>query len=290
MTDVNQGAVVVTGVSSGIGRAVADVLIDRGYRVFGSVRTAADGERVARDIGGDRFSPLLFDVTDPSAIGEAARAVAAALGGGTLAGLVNSAGIAVSGPLLHQSAAEFARHLEINVTGPFNVTQAFAPLLGADRARRGKPGRIVIVSSISGGLATPFLGAYAASKHAVEGYADSLRRELMLYGIDVVIVAPGAVRTPIWDKAEREAAGQYADTPYAGALAAMRGYMVANGRNGLEPEQVGRVVADALFARSPMAYQPVLKGRFANWTLPRSMPRRVLDRVLARRMGLARQD
>lgn len=288
MTQANKGAVVVTGVSSGIGRAVADVLINRGYRVFGSVRTAADGERVERDIGSDRFSPLLFDVTDPSAIAAAADAVAATLSGGTLAGLVNSAGIAVSGPLLHQSAADFARHLEINVTGPFNVTQAFAPLLGADRTLTGEPGRIVIVSSISGGLATPFLGAYAASKHAVEGYADALRRELMIHGIDVVIVAPGAVRTPIWDKAEREDAGRYAHTPYAEALRAMRGYMVANGRKGLEPEQVGRVVADALFARSPSAYQPVLKGRLANWTLPRSMPRRVLDRVLARRMGLGR--
>lgn len=288
MTDQEKGAVVVTGVSSGIGRAVADVLIARGYRVFGSVRTVADGERVARDIGGDRFNPLLFDVTDPSAIGEAAHSVAATLGGGMLAGLVNSAGIAVSGPLLHQSADEFARHLEINVTGPFNVTQAFAPLLGADRARQGEPGRIVVVSSISGGLATPFLGAYAASKHAVEGYADSLRRELMLHGIDVVIVAPGAVRTPIWDKAEREDAGRYAHTPYAEALAGMRSYMVANGRNGLDPEQVGRVVADALFARNPLAHQPVLKGRFANWTLPRSMPRRVLDRILVRQMGLGR--
>ena len=289
MTDADKSAVVVTGVSSGIGRAVADVLIARGCRVFGSVRTAADGERVERDIASDRFSPLLFDVTDQPAIAAAANAVSATLGGRTLAGLVNSAGIAVSGPLLHQSAAEFARHLEINVTGPFNVTQAFAPLLGADRTRDGKPGRIVIVSSISGGLATPFLGAYAASKHAVEGYADALRRELMLYGIDVVIVAPGAVRTPIWDKAEREESGQYDKTPYAGSLAAMRSYMVTNGRKGLEPERVGRVVADALFARSPLAYQPVLKGRFANWTLPRSMPRRVLDRILSRRMGLGRQ-
>ena len=289
MTDRTKGAVVVTGVSSGIGRAVADVLIARGYRVFGSVRTAADGERVAKDLRTDLFSPLLFDITDAPAIGEAAQKVAATLSGGTLAGLVNSAGIAVSGPLLHQSADEFARHLEVNVTGPFNVTQAFAPLLGADRTRQGAPGRIVVVSSISGGLATPFLGAYAASKHALEGYADALRRELMMYGIDVVIVAPGAVRTPIWDKAEREDAGQYAHTPYAEALSAMRRYMVANGRKGLEPEQVGQVVADALFARDPLAHQPVLKGRFANWTLPRSLPRRVLDRVLARRMGLKRQ-
>ena len=279
-------AVVVTGVSSGIGRAVADTLTERGYHVFGSVRTRVDADRVADELGAARFTPLLFDVTDVAAIAEAAERVATMLGGGMLAGLVNSAGIAAAGPLLHQDPAEFARHFEINVTGPFLVTQAFAPLLGADRTRDGAPGRIVIVSSISGGLATPFLGAYAASKHAVEAYADTLRRELMPFGIDVVIIAPGAVRTPIWDKAETQDANAYAETIYAAAIAGMRQYMVANGRKGLPPAHVGRLVADALSARSPRAHQPVLKGRFVNWTVPRAMPRRMLDRVLARRMGL----
>lgn len=281
-----RGAVVVTGVSSGIGRAVADELAARGHHVFGSVRTRADADRVAGEIGRARFTPLLFDVADATAIREAAGLVAVRLEGDTLAGLVNSAGIATAGPLLHQSAAEFARHFEINVTGPFLVTQAFAPLLGADRTRAGKPGRIIIVSSISGGLATPFLGAYAASKHALEGYADALRRELVPFGIDVVIIAPGAVRTPIWDKAEQDDTGAYADTVYASALGRMQRYMVANGRKGLPPEHVGRIVADALSARMPKAHQPVLKGRFGNWTVPRAMPRRMLDRILARKMGL----
>ncbi len=279
-------AVVVTGVSSGIGRAIADTLVERGYHVFGSVRTRRDADRLAGEIGRACFTPLLFDVTDAAAIADAAAFVAAALGGGTLAGLVNSAGIADAGPLLYQTAAEFARHFEINVTGPFLVTQAFAPLLGVDPARSGRPGRIVIVSSISGTLATPFLGAYAASKHALEGYADALRRELMPFGIDVVIVAPGAVSTPIWDKAEKSDTAAYAGTRYAAALAGMRQYMVANGRRGLPPEHVGRVVADALAARAPKAHQPVLKGRFANWSMPRVMPRRMLDRILARKMGL----
>ena len=279
------GTVVVTGVSSGIGRATAEVLLERGYRVFGSVRTNDDADRLGGELG-DGFMPLVFDVTDAPAIAKAASVVAEDLGDARLFGLVNSAGLAVAGPLLYQSEAEFARHLDVNVTGPFRVTQAFAPLLGADRARRGAPGRIVVISSISGQLATPFLGAYAASKHAVEGYADSLRRELIVFGIDVVIVAPGAVSTPIWDKADREDAGAYAPTPYASAFAQVRAYMIANGRKGLAPEAIAGVVANALVAKRPKAYQPVLRGRFANWTVPRSMPRRVLDRVMASKTGL----
>lgn len=279
-------AVVVTGVSSGIGRATAEVLIARGYHVFGSVRSVEDGQRTRAETSGDRFTPLVFDVTDDDAIAAASDLVAARLGAGRLAGLVNSAGIAVAGPLLHQSTAEFAKHFAVNVVGPFRVTRAMAPLLGADRKRTGAPGRVVMVSSISGGLATPFLGAYASSKHALEAYADSLRRELMLLGIDVIIVGPGAVQTPIWDKAEQTGQNGYAGTPYAEAFAGFRRYMVAHGRKGLPPAAVGHVIADAIEAKRPHARYAVLKDRLAGWTVPRSLPRRVLDRVLAKRMGL----
>lgn len=282
----NRDVVVVTGVSSGIGRATVDTLLSQGRQVFGSVRSQADADRLTADLGAAGFTPLLFDVTDEIAIAAAVQTVDAALQGGTLAGLVNSAGIALSGPLLHQSPADFAKQIAVNVTGPFLVTRAFAPLLGTDRSRTGAAGRIVIVSSISGRLATPFLGAYAASKHAVEGYAETLRRELMMFGIDVIVVAPGAVQTPIWDKAEQQDVGPYQGTRYAQAFDRFQRYMVSNGRRGLVPEQVGRVIAAALVDPRPRAHQPVVKGRFTNWTLPRAMPRRVLDRVLARRLGL----
>ena len=279
------GTVVVTGVSSGIGRATVEMLLARGYTVFGSVRALAYADRLRSELG-EGFVPLVFDVADRDAIEKAAATVAAELGNATLTGLVNSAGLAVAGPLLYQSEAEFARHLDVNVTGPFRVTQAFAPLLGTDRGRDGSPGRIVIVSSISGRLATPFLGAYTASKHAVEGFADTLRRELMLFGIDVAIVAPGAVSTPIWDKADKEDRGTYAATPYAAAFDRVRDYMVGNGRKGLPPQAIADVIADTLVARRPKAYRAVLRGRLQNWLVPRSMPRRMLDRVVASQTGL----
>ena len=279
-------AVVVTGVSSGIGRGIADVLAARGYHVFGSVRSEADSARVSAAMAPGTFTPLLFDVTDEEAVAAAFRVVDAALDGRTLTGLVNSAGIALAGPLLHQDTEDFAKHFAINVTGPFIVTKAFAPLLGSDRARVGPPGRIVLVSSISGRLATPFLGGYAASKHAIEGFADTLRRELMLFGIDVVVIAPGAVATPIWDKAQVAGVPTYADTPYAAAVARFRNYMIANGRKGLPPEHIGAGVANALTIKNPAAHQAVLKGKFGGWTVPTLLPKRTLDRILARSLGL----
>lgn len=284
----DRGAVVVTGVSSGIGAATAEVLLARGYTVFGSVRSSAHADRLV-EAGNGRFVPLSFDVTDERAIADAARCVSERIGERTLTGLVNSAGIAVAGPLLHQTSQEFRRHFDVNVTGPFQVTRAFASLLGAEPGRSGKPGRIVIVSSISGGLATPFLGAYAASKHALEGYADALRRELMIFGIDVVIVGPGAVSTPIWDKAESQGNQAYAETPFGAAFAGLQRYMIDNGRKGLPAETIGALIADAIAADRPRARYTIMRNRFAGWTIPRLLPRRMLDRMLAKRMGLARR-
>ncbi|MEL7044109.1 MAG: SDR family NAD(P)-dependent oxidoreductase, partial [Pseudomonadota bacterium] len=180
-------SVVVTGVSTGIGYAATEVLLARGFRVFGSVRNRADAERLQASFG-DHFDPLIFDVTDADAIGEAAACVRGALRGETLGGLVNNAGIAVSGPLTEVPAQDFRRQLEVNLVGPFLVTQAFAPLLGADSSLRGAPGRIINISSVAGLRAMPFLGPYAASKFGLEGYSEALRREMLLFGIDVVVI------------------------------------------------------------------------------------------------------
>jgi NAD(P)-dependent dehydrogenase (short-subunit alcohol dehydrogenase family) len=191
--------VVITGASTGIGHATAKLLLDKGFKVFGSVRKQADAERLRGEFGAS-FAPLLFDVTDEAAVLAASREVRAALNGETLAGLVNNAGIAVPGPVLELSADEFRRQMDVNVIGPIIATQAFGPLLGADAALKGPKGRIVMISSVAGKNGNPLTPAYAASKHAIEGLSESLRRELMLFGIDVIIIAPGPVKTPIWSK------------------------------------------------------------------------------------------
>lgn len=283
-------AVVVTGVSTGIGWGAAKVLIEKGFHVFGSVRKAADAERLSQ-AWGDHFTPLLFDVTDEAAVGAAASLVRTKLGGQPLRGLVNNAGIATAGPLMHQPVSEFRQQLEVNLVGPLIVTQAFLPLLGADRALPGTPGRIVNVSSAGGKNGGPFLGAYAASKFGLEGFSESLRRELMLYGIDVIIVGPGSVATPIWDKAEQIDISPYLQTDYADAVQRLRNYMVTEGRKGHPPERIGTVIWQALtVAKPPVRYgYSVVPRPLTSWLLPQLLPKRLLDRIIAGNLGFPRR-
>jgi hypothetical protein len=279
-------SVVVTGSSTGIGWAVTKVLITKGFRVFGSVRKSADGERLKKEFG-PNFEPLYFDVTDATAVAKGADQVAAALGGEMLFGLVNNAGIAVAGPLLYVKIDEFRHQIEVNLTAQLIVTQAFAPLLGADRSRHGEPGRIVMISSVGGRNASPFVGPYNASKFGLEGMSESLRRELMLFGIDVIIVAPGSVATPIWDKAEKLDLAQYDNTPYMKPLATVRDFMLGLGRKGFPPEKLGEAVYVALTAAKPKTRYQVSPQPFLDF-LQVALPKRLVDRVVARQVGLRR--
>ena len=278
-------AAVVTGVSSGIGSAIAERLAAAGYHVFGSVRRAVDAERLSALLG-DKFTPLILDICNEAQVQAAAETVRAALHGQRLAALVNNAGVALAGPLLHQPVAEFRQQLEINVTGQLIVTQAFAPLLGADPALSGAPGRIVMMSSDSGLHGSPFVGAYCASKHAVEGMAESLRRELMLYGIDVITIGPGFVATPIWEKAEQADVSAYEHTDFAPAMLKFQEYMLENGRKGYPPEQIAEAVLTALSSGRPARRYAVVKGWLVNHAIPAILPRRMIDRVIASQLGL----
>lgn len=277
-------SVVVTGASTGIGWGVTKVLIGKGFRVFGSVRKDADADRLKKEFG-TAFTPLRFDVTDAKAVTAGADIVSAALGGETLAGLVNNAGIAMPGPLLYLSMDEFRNQLEVNVTGQLIVTQAFAPLLGAGSGRTGAPGRIVMISSVGGKNATPFVGAYNASKFALEGLSESLRREFLLFGIDVIVVAPGPIATPIWDKAEALDVSRYANTPFIKGLGIMRDYMLANGRKGYKPERVGEAVWKALTLEKPKTRYTVTPEKLQNFLI-NNLPKRMVDRLIAGRLGL----
>ena len=279
--------VVVTGASTGIGLATARVLVSRGVHVFGSVRRESDGDRLRAELG-PSFTPLLFDVTDAAAIRAAVPVVADALAGRMLWGLVNNAGIAVGGPLIYQPLDEIRRHLEVNVLGAIAAVQAFAPLLGTDRARTGKPGRIVNISSVAGRISAPFLGAYAASKRALEGMSHSLRRELMVFGIDVIIINPGSVVTPIWDKAEVADGSRYANTEYAPLLSRFLSAALRGGRSGLPPEAVAEAVWTALSVERPRTFYPVVPRRLLNWTIPLALPGRLIDRLIAKRLGIRR--
>src|SRR5260370_3590343 len=278
-------SVVVTGASTGIGSACVKVLVASGFHVFGSVRKQGDAERLSKEFGAS-FTPLVFDVTDEAAVAAGAKKVETALEGATLFGLVNNAGIAVPGPLLYLKVEDFRHQLAVNLTGQLIVTQAFARLLGADRERKGAPGRIVMISSVGGKNALPFVGPYAASKFALEGLSESLRRELIVFGIDVVVVAPGAVATPIWDKSDVDVT-RYANTPYAAALDKMKNYMISLGRNGLPPERIGEAVKTALTTAQPKTRYTVAPNPGQQLMTP-VLPQPPLAHLIAPRPGLAR--
>lgn len=277
-------SVVVTGVSTGIGWAITKVLLQRGFRVFGSVRKAQDAERLSKEFG-ENFVPLLFDVTDEPAVQAAAQQVREHLNGETLFGLVNNAGIAVPAPLMHQSTNDFRYQIEVNLISVLIVTKAFLPLLGADRSRRGKPGRIINMSSVSGKFGFPFIGAYVASKHGLEGFSDSLRRELMLYGIDVIVIGPGAIATPIWDKADQVDLSMYADTEYVESARRVQAFMIQNGKNGLPPEKVGEITWHALTTPKPRVRYTIAPGNPISRYIQMLLPKRLIDRWVAKNLG-----
>jgi NAD(P)-dependent dehydrogenase (short-subunit alcohol dehydrogenase family) len=239
-------AVLITGASTGIGEACALRLDKKGIRVFAGVRNESDGGSL-KGRSSDRLTPVLLDVTDPEAIASARGTIKKAVGEDGLSGLVNNAGIFYGGPLEFAPVDELRKLFEVNFLGAIAVTQAFLPLLRASR------GRIVNMSSVSGLLAFPFLGPYAASKFALEAISDSWRVELRPWGISVAVVEPGVVDTPIYDKVlatlrrAREAYPPEARELYGPVF----GLSEKRERRGIRAERVARAVEHGLFARRP---------------------------------------
>lgn len=269
-------SIVVTGVSSGIGYGTADELCRRGFRVFGSVRTEEDAARLQHTFG-NNFTPLVFDVTDADAIGQAAAAVQGQIDEDGLFGLVNNAGISDPGPLSVLPPDSLRRHFEINVVGVLHMVQAFLPLLRKTTA--GRPGRIVNISSVSGRIAYPFMGAYAASKHALEALSDSLRRELLIYGVDVIVIQPGSIDTPIWDKAA-PLRTRFEGTDYHPVLKRMN--LSDERHTALPVSAVTRRIVDALVLPRPKTRYVIPDRLFRFWLLPRWLPDRWVDREIDR--------
>ncbi|MEO0438283.1 MAG: SDR family NAD(P)-dependent oxidoreductase, partial [Pseudomonadota bacterium] len=223
-------------------------------------------------------------------IARAAEEVRAALNGRTLAGLVNNAGIVMPGPLLDMPVADFRQQMDVNVIGPFMVTQAFGPLLGSDSSLHGEPGRIVNISSIAGKRAMPFLGPYATSKFGLEGYSESLRREMMLFGIDVIVIGPGPVKTPIWEKANELDIEPYAETPYYPILKRFKKLSIESGRNGYSAERLGELVRIALTVANPKTRYSAVKGKLLEKVMMRAAPARALDKLIARTLGITQSN
>jgi NAD(P)-dependent dehydrogenase (short-subunit alcohol dehydrogenase family) len=281
MPERNQLAV-VTGTSSGVGRATARALAERGFHVLAGVRRSADGDEIAAE----RLEPVTLDVTDAADVASIADRVREDTGARPLGALVNNAGIAVNAPVESIPMESWRRQLEVNFFGQVALTQALLPALLASR------GRIVNVSSIGGRVVGPTFGAYAASKFALEAMSDALRREVDPLGVRVIVVEPGTVATPIWDKglatAEELVAGMPAEQRdrYADLTEAVRARAAQNQRRGIDPTEVARVIADAVDARKPRTRYLVGRDAKLMARMARVLPDRVMDRLIARSLGL----
>jgi NAD(P)-dependent dehydrogenase (short-subunit alcohol dehydrogenase family) len=281
-TNRTKPTVLVTGVSSGIGHAIAEDLLSRGYLVMGSVRRFQDALQL-QQAWPDDFIPLVFDVTDTEALPAIVKQVEEILSGRGLKALVNNAGIFLGGPQMHQPLAEVRKVFEVNVFGLLAVTQAFLPLLGARRDRVGPPGRIVNIGSVSGAITVPFMTTYSATKHAVEALTQGLRRELSIYGIEVSAIEPGLVRSKLVDKRAAEKLEQrYAHTDYAAWLVQFDQALTAQEQHAPPPDRVTAAVRHAIEAPKPRTRYPLDKG----WLIGRLLPDRVFDKLIFKDLGL----
>lgn len=277
MTDRNRGAVVITGSSTGIGKACALFLDRAGYRVFAGVRTQQAAEGL-QDQASKRLTPVLLDITDPEQINSAVEIVATGLGKGAgLLGLVNNAGTVIAGPLEFLPVDSLRQQMEVNVIGHLAVTQAFLPLL-----RQGN-GRIVNMSTAGCRFAVPFLGPYIASKIAMEALTDSLRRELMPWKIHVSIIEPGVIETPIWEKSYAVADAIESGLPsqarelYAESFATGRRFIKKLHRRAIPPEAVAKAVSSSLEARRPKSRYLVGVGARLPTIIANFVPDRLAD-------------
>lgn len=274
--------ILITGAAKGIGRATALHLDKQGFTVLAGVRTVADADSL-RQAASSRLHTLQLDITNADHIAGLPDAVANIVGQNGLEGLVNNAGVAVAAPLEFVPIEEFRRQIEVNLTSQLAVTQAVLPLL------RQTKGRIINVSSIGGRIAGPMLGAYHASKFALEALTDSLRQELAPWGIKVVSIEPGAIATPIWDSGTQTAdrlqaqMSPQAQTYYAAAFEWARSFAKNSVANGLPPERVAEVIHTALTTQQPRTRYPVGRdAQFGTHIIAR-LPDRLRDRLMAAR-------
>jgi len=274
-------AVLITGASTGIGRAAALRLDGAGWRVFAGVRREEDAAALA-GVASNRLLPLILDVTEAEQIAAAAERIEAEAGG-RLDGLVNNAGVAIPGPLETLAIEDFRRQVEINLTGHVAVTQALLPSIRSAR------GRIVFVSSIGGRVALPLTGAYHAAKFGIEAVGDVFRQELRPWDIAVAIVEPGSIDTPIWERGERtadEIGTVERETLYGKAVEGYRKAIRETAERGIPPERVAKAIEHALTSGHPRArYLVGLEARLAA-RAKLLIPTRIFDRIVARKMNL----
>ena len=276
--------IVITGVSTGIGYYSTEYLTKNGYFVFGSVRKEEDANNLKKEFG-DNFHPLIFDVRDEDAINKSAQEVESIVGKKGIDCLINNSGIALGGPFLYLPTEVFREQFDTNFFGVISVTRIFSKLLGAYKDSRHK-GKIIMISSVSGKRSYPFVGPYTASKHALEGLSDSLRRELMIYGIDLILVEPGPVKTAIWDKAPDPDQNAFIGTDYERSLRIFYKEVIEKGKHGLDSNVVARLIEKIIRVNKPKTRYVVSSNKLRDYYLPGLFTDRFFDRIIAKILKL----
>ena len=277
-------SIMITGISTGIGRGTLDYFVSKGFHVYGSVRSTKDANRLKR-IYKDKLTTIIFDVTKLAQLKKAAAFIKKDLNDSNLLALVNNAGTSFPGPLLRQSVKDFEKQIDINLNGAFRVVKYFAPLCGAEKNNNYKKGVIFNISSLSGKIGMPGLGAYTASKHGLEGLSQSLRRELLRYGVDVVIIGPGPIKSEIFNKVDKKFLESLKKSDYAKAAK----LIPKRNKNALKIAfpaiEVGKLIFNALHNPNRKTRYTITPNKMMYWTVPMTISDRMLDRMIQKRSG-----
>ncbi len=282
---MNKKSILITGVSSGIGHGTLSYFVKKGFHVYGSVRNSKDANKLKK-IFRENFTPLIFDVTKEAQVKKAASIVKKDLKNSNLLALVNNAGVAISGPILLQKVKDFEKQININLNGAFRVLKFFAPLCGAEKNNNSKKGVIFNISSISGKIGMPGVGAYTASKFGLEGLSHSLRRELIRYGVDVVIIGPGPIKSEIFDKIDKKFLETLKRSDYAKVAKNIPKRMKNAKKIAFPPEEVGKLIFNALHDPNRKTRYTITPNKLMYWTLPMLITDRMLDKMVTKRSDI----
>ena len=273
--------IIITGVSSGIGRDALRLLHQKGYHIFGSVRKETDAKLLIEAYP-QGFTPLIFDVQDQDAVSQAAKVVYDSCD--RIDALINNAGIAVPGPLQFVSETDFEKQIDVNLKSVRRITNTFLPLLGATTDFKGAPGRIINISSISGLFSSPFNGVYSISKHALESMTDVYRRELRRYGIKVMAIEPGPIKTKIWGK-NLNSMKQFADTDYYDILQKANKMIENTEQNALPVTRTSNIILKCITKKHPKTRYVVHKNAFVFKIVVHYLPDKLVDWFIHRSLS-----
>ena len=282
--------VLITGVSTGIGKSIAEELLRNNFYVIGSVRKQEDAKHLSEKFP-NKFNSVIFDVTDYKSIEESKTGVKKILKANDsyLCSIINNSGIALGGPVQYLDIEIFKKQFEVNFFGLISVTKIFLDLLIESNTRPLK-NKIINIGSISGKRSYPFVAPYTSSKHALEGLNDSLRRELLLHGIDVVLIQPGPIKTPIWDKVPNIEDNPFLNTEYEIPLRKFnKGYLKAIEAEGYHPSIVGKKVVSIMQTNKPKTRYVITRKIFKNYYIPGFLPDRWVDRMVGKMLGLLKK-